>query len=175
MSDAKPRRRGHPAARQTCPRRLRDPGPWQRAPDLDTWAGGGGLVGAQENELSCSFCGSLHPDVFLRWTRDGGELCPTDKPYKIYIDRPYPDERYGGESRTTYTPPGGSPIPVLTVYGRTAKFYFQHLGADGQREFVDLYNAGALAFKGGQGFYRWPFFMRPGHPPAETDTDQTAQ
>ena len=62
----------------------------------------------------CSYCGSLHPDAFMTAAREGtSELGPTDKNYKVYID----------------------------AGGGHGKFYFQHLSAEQQQEFVDLYNA----------------------------------
>jgi len=98
---------------------------------------------------SCSYCGSMHPDDFMEVARGAaeGELGPTDKSYKVYVDPGY------------------------------RKFYFQHLSEEQKQEFVDLYNARPrrtyseddLSFIGGDGpgmqvgypgyFYSLPFFM----------------
>lgn len=73
---------------------------------------------------------------------DGALLEPTDKNYKVYVE--------------------------LSAQDMT-KFYFQHLSSDQQREFVELYNRGAIRMWGidDQGnvhdngrFYVLPFFMR---------------
>lgn len=145
----------------TCPRRMADMGPWQREPGLDTWETGHGLVGVQGEQPSCSFCGSLNPDVFMQWLRDGAQLGTTDKSYKAYIDCPYPNDRYGETTEKQVALEDGRSYRSISVYGRTAKFYFQHLDEAQQREFVDLYNAGSIAFSGGLGFGTLPFFMGP--------------
>jgi hypothetical protein len=36
----------------------------------------------------CSYCGSLHPETFLKYVREGVKIGPTDKSYKFYIDLP---------------------------------------------------------------------------------------
>jgi hypothetical protein len=41
-------------------------------------------------DRSCSYCGSIHPDDFFAAIEAGSELGPTDKDYKVYIDRPNP-------------------------------------------------------------------------------------
>lgn len=86
----------------------------------------------------CSWCGSLHPDDFMRLVKDGWMVGATDKSYKAYLGSPDP----GGSSMET-------------------KFYFQHLSDEQKQEFVDLYNARQIVFSGGIGFYRLPFFMKP--------------
>lgn len=42
----------------------------------------------RDGQLCCTFCGSLHPDVFMQAVRDGVLIGPTDKNYKAYIDLP---------------------------------------------------------------------------------------
>jgi hypothetical protein len=69
---------------------------------------------------TCSYCGSLHPDDFMQLVRDGAEVGPTDKSYKAYIELP--------EGKSV----------------RGAPFYYHHLAADQQQEFVDLANAGKM-------------------------------
>jgi hypothetical protein len=119
---------------QTCPRRGGEIGPWERGENLDTWD-----IREQMHKglqaRHCSFCGSLHPDDFMRLVKEGWQIGATDKSYKAYLGSP--------EGRSQET-----------------KFYFQHLSVEQRREFVDLYNAKAIRFSGG-GFYRLPFFMVP--------------
>jgi hypothetical protein len=144
-------------AKQTCSRRMSDWGTWERKEGLDTWEKGHGLVGVQGDNLSCSFCGSLHPDTFMAWMEAGGEVTPTDKSYKAYIKCPLPNPRYGevteGETE------GGSKF--TQVYGSEAKFYFQHLSDDQKRRFVGLYNDRTMKVGYPGHFYQSPFFMVP--------------
>jgi len=144
----------------TCPRRMSDLGPWKREPNLDTWSTGHGLVGIQGEQLSCSLCGSLNPDLFMQWLRDGGQIGTTSKSYKAYIDCPYPNERYGATTEEQVAVEGGGSYRSISVYGRTAKLYFQHLDEAQQLEFVELYNSGRITFSGGFSFETLPFFMR---------------
>lgn len=145
---------------QTCPRRMLEPGPWDRAPLLDGWETGHGLVGRQEQEeKSCSFCGSLHPDTFMEWVKQGGAVHPTDKNYKAYIDYPGVDPRKGETTERIEVTRNGRGMHVTTVYGTQAKFYFQHLSEAQRIEFVDLYNNGTMKVLG-NAFYQLPYFMR---------------
>lgn len=121
------------------------------------WVTGRGLVGRQEAELSCASCGSLHPDTFMAWLRDGGMVTPTDKDYKAYIACPYPDPR-AGERSTDVTDAG---TEVTTVYGIRAKFYFEHLSAEQRDELVRLCNERKVAFDYPGHFYVLPFFCHP--------------
>jgi hypothetical protein len=100
----------------------------------DVWRYGGGIITA-DLILTCSYCGSAHPDWFMEVVAEGWEVGATDKSYKAYISRP-------GESAV-------------------AKFYFQHLSHEQRTAFVDLYNARKIRFDRGGGFYRLPFFMVP--------------
>lgn len=139
---------------QTCPRRMNEMGPWEREENLDDWTTGRGLAGVQGDNLSCSFCGSLHPDTFMEWVEAGGQIDPTDKSYKAYIHCPLPNPRYG-ETTHSVLPSG---TKLTTVYGAEAKFYFQHLSTEQKRRFVDLYNDRTMKIAGGN-FYQMPFFM----------------
>lgn len=73
--------------------------------DLDTYKPRHGLVGQGRG---CSYCGSMHPDDFMQAVRDGVEIGPTDKSYKMYVDH---------------------------MHG---KFYTAHLDAEQQAEFLQL-------------------------------------
>lgn len=48
---------------QTCPRRMREMGPWEKSGGQDEWRGEPRRDG--EAVPYCSFCGSLHPGKFL--------------------------------------------------------------------------------------------------------------
>lgn len=38
------------------------------------------------DDNTCSYCGSMHPDLFIEKVRQGVAITPTDKNYKVYID-----------------------------------------------------------------------------------------
>lgn len=128
---------------QTCPRRMAEYGPWEKTDGLDRWESRSGLVGQAEVGLSCSFCGSLHPDRFMELVRDGWSVGPTDKAYKAYLQEPDAAEGQGGKS---------------------AKFYFLHLSSEQQAEFIDLHNSRRMTVGYPGHFYVLPFFadsLRP--------------
>lgn len=121
---------------ETCPRRnTAIGGPWERGDDLDTWD-----IREQMHKglraRHCSFCGSLHPDDFMRLVEQGWIVGPTDKSYKAYL---------------------GSPDGAHDL---ETKFYYQHLSPEQRQQFVSLYNAGRMKVSG-PGFYRLPFFVKP--------------
>lgn len=72
-----------PVQKITCPRRMIEFGPWKHEEALDEFRPGGGIVG---QSLSCSFCGSYPPDLFLEAVKAGAEVGPTDKSYKFYVN-----------------------------------------------------------------------------------------
>lgn len=75
-------------AKHTCPRRMNEWGPWERAEGLDEYLDGHGVIGGPRG---CSFCGSMSPDDFLAAVKSGAEVGPTDKNYKLYVSWPRPD------------------------------------------------------------------------------------
>lgn len=89
-------------------------------PNLDMW----------RVDRSCSYCGSMHPDDFMRYCEEGKRLGSTDKNYKVYVDD---DKRI--------------------------KFYFYHLDETQMQRFIELHNAKKLNF-GDYPLYVMPFFMR---------------
>lgn len=100
-----------------CPRRSEWDGPedlYVSLPKHDFW------IGSRRTErATCSWCGSLHPDVFMELARTGrADIGPTDKPYKAYVEG---DHDSG--------------------WDRRAKFYFRHLSDAQREEFVALYNS----------------------------------
>lgn len=84
------------------------------------------------NGLCCSFCGSLNPTEFMELIKDGAEVGPTDKNYKVYVR--HPSLSFG-------------------------KFYFQHLSKEQKLEFIDLLNAKSLKIGMPGHFYVKPFFI----------------
>lgn len=103
-----------------CPRRRDNPGPFNYG-DTDEW----------RRDHTCSYCGSLHPDLVMWLVAGGVEVVPTDKDYKIYLR--------------------GVKVDGI------AKFYFQHFSDEQRREFVALLNQGTMTVVGG-GFYVLPYF-----------------
>lgn len=151
---------------QTCPRRVSDFGPWSREEGQDQWTTGHSAVG-----LSCSFCGSLHPDRFMELVRDGWVVGPTDKSYKAYLGRPVTDEER--EQRRAQWVDQMSPLGTedraalggmwdrehaQPPCSQDAKFYFQHLSPDQCGEFIDLHNSKRMAVGYPGHFYVRPFF-----------------
>lgn len=99
---------------QTCPRRMGELGPWSRDAGEDRWdireQFHHGIVARH-----CSFCGSLHPEDFLRLLEEGAVAeGPTDKGYKVYVHAPD---------------------------GRGTKFYSQHFSAEQWQRYRALQRA----------------------------------
>lgn len=118
---------------QTCPRRMHDFGPWERAENLDTWDEHPGLGMSGSTYRGCSFCGSLHPNDFMAAIKAGDIVGPTDKSYKAYIKHADQPSDY-------------------------AKFYYQHLSNEQCNEFIELYNARQMAIGYPGHFYTMPYF-----------------
>lgn len=110
----------------TCPRRMHEPGPWEYAEGLDGFD-------SRHGDLSCTFCGSLHPDRFMELLAEGAELEPTDKSYKAYITAP----------------------------GVQTKFYYQHLSPEQRAQFVERLNAKQVKISAPGHLYVLPFFCHP--------------
>ena len=175
--------------KQTCPRRMTDFGPWERAEGLDEWRDDRGLVGQNQVGLSCSFCGSLHPDRFMELAREGWTVVPTDKNYKAYLGRPRTADEIAARKAQWLTEENGIAQAVRTVGasdgkseeqitadlenewntrqlplyrdgGQQAKFYYQHLSEAQQAEFIQLYNEHRMVLAYPGHLYRLPFFCR---------------
>lgn len=171
---------------QTCGRRMTDGGPWERVEGVDRWeTSGHGLNGQQEAGRSCSFCGSLHPDDFLRLVGEGWIVGATDKNYKVYLARPYSAEEIA--SRRAQWESTDRTVRAVREIGERdgktaeqiaadidkvaevalgsspgatiAKFYFQHLNEAQRAEFIDLYNSKRMRIDSGD-FYVMPYFCR---------------
>lgn len=138
---------------------------------------------------TCSYCGSISPDMLFAAIEAGAQLGPTDKSYKVYVDLPHPDAgkpcvlgsanfEQKGEGWVEITPENRADLPLddyqrknyrdgtwvhVTTRGpiNHAKFYFQHLSEAEMQRFVDLFNARKLNIGFPGHFYVEPFFMTP--------------
>lgn len=104
----------------TCPRRIAEGHASDDSPlvldgsNKDEWTDRSGLVG---QATGCSYCGSMPPQDFMDAVRDGKEIVPTDKPYKLYV--------HGNDDMR-------------------AKFYTHHLSPEESNEFYNLYVDGQM-------------------------------
>lgn len=171
------------AGRHTCPRRLEQ---YRAAGEqnIDLWESRHGLSGQDSAGLSCSYCGSLHPDRFLELVRDGWWVDPTDKAYKAYLARPLSGEQVAAEKQRWLSGTLAATIrdavgrdraaveaaidaewqemPAAAGHGQVmAKFYYQHLSVAQQDEFIDLVNTKTMRIGIPGHFYVLPFFARP--------------
>lgn len=120
-------------AKQTCGRRMKEFGPWERAENLDYWQDRDGFP-------CCSFCGSLKPEELFACIEGGlCEIGPTDKSYKIYIK--------------VFSALTGEALPV-----RHLKLYFQHFTEEHKNKFIQLYNSGMMKLGYPGYFYQLPYF-----------------
>lgn len=115
---------------------------------------------------TCSFCGSLNPDVLMARLEAGNvALGPTDKSYKVYV------HNVGGEPfrRSHRDCPKGSTCTGpndcahwVTEEVTQAKFYFQHFSPEQGARFVELLNTKKLKLGYPGHFYALPFFIQKG-------------
>lgn len=179
--------------RHTCPRRHENGTADPNSPfvgagtNLDTWTTGHGLIGQETAGLSCSYCGSLHPDRFMELVRDGWSVGPTDKSYKAYISRPLTEEKKAERkakwlagftydevvksARERGETPEEFRAGLADYYDRDlarseasgveAKFYYQHLSSEQRDEFIELHNSRRMKISYPGRFYVLPFFAGP--------------
>jgi hypothetical protein len=158
-----------------CPRRAESPIA-VTSPETDRW----------RDDKTCSYCGSLNPEVFMRLAAAGNKIIPTDKNYKAYIEV---DNALVGKracvSSSTHPTDG---YELLTeeladtvswerttdrerYVGRyvrfsehpakkTRKFYFQHFSSEQQDRFVGLLNDKKLNLAAPGYFYVLPFSVQ---------------
>jgi len=167
------------AAAFRCPRRDESWMGRSKAGNLDSW-------GKFDGRSSCSYCGSISPDELFGAIEAGAEIGPTDKNYKVYVSLPHPEAgkpcvlssanfEQRGEGWVQITAENRGTLPLdewqrknwddghwVQVAPRPpladAKFYFQHLGVEGQQRFIDLLNAKKMKLGYPGHFYRLPFF-----------------
>jgi hypothetical protein len=134
-----------------------------------------------DSDHTCSYCGSLDPEVLLKRIEAGDAMViPTDKTYKIYL------RNDGGEDflqtyRDCYANDGlgysvareprcTGPKDCTHWVTRTTsqtKFYFQHLSSEQQLKFIELLNARRIKFSEPGYFYTKPYFIAYGNAPKE--------
>jgi hypothetical protein len=137
----------------TCPRR--GDSLFARSSCPDTW----------RDDDTCSWCGSVNPDILMRRLAAGDvEVGPTDKSYKIYLRNvggaPFKQtfrNCYAEGEKPTCTGPEDCTHWVTREIGET-KFYFQHLSAEQQAAFIELYNSKRMKIGFPGHFYVRPFF-----------------
>ena len=115
---------------ELCPRR-QEIGDTSRfkVPQEDEW----------REDRSCSWCGSMSPELLFEAIEAGCKLTPTDKNYKLYID---------GIANVFYVPNNNH-----------SKFYFQHFSKEQCIKFIELSNDNKLKLGYPGYFYVIPFFM----------------
>lgn len=84
---------------------------------------------------TCSYCGSLSPELFFKAVEDGCEVGPTDKNYKLYLH--------------------GEKAPK--VHG-ACKVYMQHFDSADKDLFINLLNERKITFGYPGHLYVLPFF-----------------
>lgn len=114
---------------------------------------------------TCSYCGSLNPDVFMARLESGDvDLGSTDKNYKAYVHNKggtsFNQKYRDCPSGATCKGPDDCTHWTTREMGQT-KFYFQHLSEEQKHRFIELLNAKKITFAGGCGFYVLPFFCVP--------------
>lgn len=145
-------------------------------PDRDHW---------REDDKSCSYCGSMHPDTFMRLAAAGNKVTPTDKGYKVYVE--VDNALVGKRACVTSASHPIAGYKILTeemadtvtweresdrkyYVGRyvqfsehpatkTKKFYFMHLSEEQKVEFVGLINDKKLTLAHPGYFYVLPYFV----------------
>ena len=126
----------------TCPRRMREAGPWEYKEGLDRWKndrweprGNDTVVFPEgfEKPRTCSFCGCANHDDVIKLIEAGWEIEITGKRYKAYLHPP----GYRAAIRSVLSgamqgqaPAGQSPVPPV-------KFYSMHA----TQEQIDRINA----------------------------------
>lgn len=89
-------------------------GPWEQREGLDSFTNRPSFGNQHKLGLSCTFCGSLDPNVVMAGLRDGTlYLSGSDKSYKTYI----------GSAETV----------------QAGKFYFVHLNAEQAAELLAIW------------------------------------
>lgn len=120
----------------------------------------GELPDTWREDGSCSYCGSLNPDTFLKLVEEGVLLGPTDKNYKVYLDGAGMKQTYRNCPRDAKCTGPDDCTHWVTRDVDRGKFYFQHLNAEQRTEFIRLLNLkGVVRFSYPGYFYVLPFFL----------------
>ena len=118
-----------------------------------------------QEDNTCSYCGSLNPDTFMERLRKGDvEVIPTDKNYKAYLRNlegaPFLQHYRSCPQDAKCTGPDDCTHWVTREQDQT-KFYFQHLNEEQQTEFIKIFNEKKMKLAMPGHFYRTPFFCTP--------------
>jgi hypothetical protein len=114
-------------------------------------------------EPSCSYCGSIKPERLFQIIEEGGEIGPTDKGYKFYTHekgtgvcsyckgtgKHYPfgnDPTLTDEERATVQECSFCRSTGKGANGAEHKFYLQHFSQADRTRYIDLHNAGSIAY-----------------------------
>lgn len=130
-------------------------------------------IACWQDDESCSYCGSLNPDVFMERLEAGDvTLGPTDKSYKVYVHANEGAPVFKSTFRDNNCPGGSDPTKWVwtTRETRDCKFYFQHLTVEQQKRFLELLNEKKLKISEPGRFYRLPFFITTGPQPEKADS-----
>jgi hypothetical protein len=113
------------------------------------------------SDETCSWCGSLNPDLLMERIAVDISLGPTDKSYKVYVKNKG-GQKFKQTFRGSNCPGGTDPSKWVWTTRETddTKFYFQHLSEDQKREFVKLLNEKKLFIDYPGHFYRLPYFCQ---------------
>jgi|GEM_PF-1478368 len=168
----------HPEILSECPRRAESFGMHDALSDF---------YFERDGRRVCSYCGSMHPDDFIKAVESGCKLGPTDKNYKVYVDLPHPHpEKLRVVSSQNFEPPDATGYikidnaELARKYGRSTwaaghvewiklgpngpvahgKFYFQHLNDYQRSRFVELINSDKVVVGFPGHFYVLPYFCR---------------
>ena len=144
--------------KEYCPRSVENGG----GPDSVFKPPMNGEMTWREDDGSCSYCGSVNPDVLMARLEKGDiSVIPTDKSYKLYI------RNEGGEEfKQSYrkcprdsecTGPDDCTHWVTRDHPQP-KFYFQHLSGEQQSRFIELLNEKKIKIGMPGYFYRLPYF-----------------
>ncbi len=114
-----------------CPSRLLSPQYKSKSlPDEDNWEMRNIFKNNKLNKF-CSFCGSLHPEIFIDLVSKGAVLVPTDKNYKAYLE----------------------------YQNSSSKFYFWHLSKSDINRYIEIAEKKKINFAFPGFFYTKPFFL----------------
>jgi len=133
--------------KEYCPRSVENGG----GPDSTFKPPMNGEMTWREDDGSCSYCGSVNPDVLMERLEAGTvEVGPTDKSYKIYLT-----PLDGKEFKQAYGDGEGN---IVVRDHPQAKFYFQHLSDEQQTRFIELLNEKKIVIGMPGHFYVLPYF-----------------
>ena len=114
-----------------CPRKLQDSSYSQIDKEKEDIWQSRNIFQNPNLDKYCSYCGSLHPQIFLDLVEKGAELIPTDKDYKAYI----------------------------TFKKIETKFYFWHLSKLNINRYIELAEKRKINFAFPGFFYKKPYFL----------------